>query len=96
MSTKQKLQFRLHKETEFPQDLIDGIPSSGPADEFIDQAMSSYHVDCSLDDSIKYLKTFGVWSIDELQDLDANISRLLWTALLDCKEQNTNYWYMGE
>jgi ABC-type enterochelin transport system permease subunit len=49
----------------------------------------------SLEDSIKYLQTLGAWEDTELQDLEENKMRLLWIAILDCKENNTQYWYMG-
>ena len=92
----QKIIFKLHKETEFSQDLIDDAPRQGPFDDYAEWILSTFDVQVSLDDSIKYLKTLGAWSLDELQDLETNKARLLWIALLDCKDQETNFWYMGE
>jgi hypothetical protein len=93
---KQTLEFRINCETEFPMDLIDDAPTSGQFDEFAKYIIETYNVDVSLDDSIKYLKGFGAWDLEELQDLDNNKVKILWIALLDCKENDTNIWYMGE
>jgi hypothetical protein len=93
---KTQIIFKLHDETELPQEIIDDAPSSGRFDEFADYILKTYDVQCSLEDSIKYLKTLGAWELDELQDIDLNLSRLLWISILDCKENETQYWYMGD
>jgi hypothetical protein len=90
------LEFKLHHEIEFPQDLIDKTPSQGPFDSYAEYVLGAYDVQVSLDDSIAYLKCIGAWDLRELQDLELNKGRLVWIALLDCKENETNYWYMGE
>ena len=92
---KTKIKFKLHAETELPQDLIDDAPSQGPFDDYAEWIVSKYDVEVSLEDSIQYLKSFGAWDIKELQDLETNIQRILWISILDCKENNTNYFNMG-
>lgn len=94
--SKQVIQFKLHGETEFEQSLIDDAPQSGPFDEYADWILQTYDVRVSLTDSIKLLKPYGAWDDSELQDLETNKARLLWVAILDCKEQNTNFYYGGE
>lgn len=89
------LTFKLNEETEFPQDLIDDAPSQGPFDEYAEYIIENFHIEMSLEDSIKFLKEYGAWDNEELQDLDRNIERVLWLSILDCKENNTNYFYMG-
>lgn len=88
--------FKLHNETEFPQSMVDDAPLQGPFDDYADCILSSYNVEVSLSDSIKYLKGVGAWDTEELQDLETNKARLLWLALLDCNENETNLFYMGE
>lgn len=90
------LKFKLHSEIEFPQDLVDGAPTQGPFDSYADEILQDFHVEVSLADSIKYLKSTGGWEASELQDLETNKARLLWLALLDCKENESTFWYMGE
>jgi hypothetical protein len=90
------LKFELKQETFIPQELIDDSPSSGPFDSYADYLLETHRVDVSLDDSIAFLSKYGAWSEDELQDLEANRARILWLAIGDCKEQGTNYFYMGE
>lgn len=92
---KTKITFKLHAEVELPDDFINSVPMSGPADNAVSELREVYDVECSLDDSKEYLKTYGAWSDEELSDLDSNIDRLIWIACLDCQEQKTNYWYMG-
>lgn len=91
-----KLIFKLHHEIEFPQGLVDCAPLQGPFDNYAAQILEQYDVRVSLKDSITYLKRLGAWDDSDLQDLELNKARLLWVALLDCKENEVNYWYMGE
>jgi hypothetical protein len=87
---------KLNKETELPQNLIDDAPKQGSFDAYAEYILDTYDIDVSLQDSIAYLKRFGAWESDELQDLETNKARLMWIACLDCKEQKTTDWYMGE
>lgn len=91
-----KITYQLHRETEIPSELIQDAPSTGPFDEYADYILSRYHVDVTLEDSIAYLKRIGAWQADELQDLELNKAKLLWISILDCKEQQTTYWHMGD
>jgi len=93
---KEKLVFKYGEEIELPQDIIDDAPSQGAFDDYADYLVNRFDVRCSLKDSIKYLKRYGAWDLDELQDIELNVKRIFWTACLDCKENNTNYFYMGE
>lgn len=90
------ISFKLHGETELPQSVIDAVPQSGAADSAISELMRLHSIDVSLSDSIKYLRSYGAWDDSELQDLEANKARILWLAALDCKEQGTTFFYMGE
>ncbi len=93
---KEIISFKINSETEIPQDVIDDAPRTGPFDEYADYLYETFEVECSLADSIKYLKSTGAWEKSELQDLELNIKRVLWLAVMDCKENKTNYFYMGE
>lgn len=90
------LKFKLNNETYIPKSIWSCVPQSGPADAAIADLRTIVHVEVSLEDSQKYLRTTGTWELEELLDLDCNIDRLLWLACLDCRENKTNYWYMGE
>ena len=89
------IKFELNRETELPQDMIDDAPSTGPFDDYADYLLDHYDIEVSLADSIAYLKEFGAWDNNELQELELNKARILWQACLNCKEENTNYFYMG-
>ena len=93
---KETIVYKLNQEVELPQDFIDSIPSQGRADDAVKDIQESYSVECDETDLIKYLKSTGGWDESELQDHDSNIDRLIWISCLDCQEQNTTYWYMGE
>lgn len=90
------IHFKLNQEVEFDQELIDDAPKQGRFDECAEYLLESFDVQVDLKESVKYLKSTGGWTSDELQDLELNKARLLWLALLDCKEQGTTFWYMGE
>ena len=93
----QVLKFKLHGETEFPQDLIDDAPSQGQFDDYAEYVLETYDVQVTLDDAIRYLSGYGAWEDKELRDdIELTKARLLWLSILDCKENNTNYFYMGE
>jgi hypothetical protein len=89
------IHFKLNQEMEFDQELIDDAPNQGRFDEYAEYLLSSFDVQVDLNESVKYLRSTGGWEDSELQDIELNKARLLWIALLDCKEQSTNYWYMG-
>lgn len=84
--------------TEFPQDWIDSIPKQGAADTAISQIMMHNTVRCNRVAAIRYLANIGFDEPEELeQETDETLtSRVLWIALLDCRENDTNEWYMGE
>lgn len=84
--------------TEFPQEWIDSIPKQGAADTAISQIMLHNTVKCNRTAAIRYLANIGFDESEELeQESDETlISRVLWIALLDCRENDTNEWYMGE
>lgn len=88
--------FKLHRETKLPRQVIKDAPSQGAFDDYAESLLESYNIDVSLEDSQTYLKRLGAWEEHELQDLELNKRRLLWIACLDCKEEKTQYWYMGD
>jgi len=89
------IEFKLNEETELPQEIIDDAPSCGPFDEYAEYLLKNYNIVITLEDSIDFLKDYGAWEKDELQDLETNKARILWLACINCKENNTNYFYMG-
>jgi hypothetical protein len=91
-----KITFKLNQEVFIPKSVIRDAPEQGRFDEYAEWILENYRVEVSLEDSIKCLKGYGAWNESELQDLNANKSRLLWIACLDCKENKTCFWYMGE
>ena len=84
--------------TEFPQDWIDSIPKQGAADTAISQIMMYNTVKCNRKAAINYLAGIGFDDFEELEQEDDETltSRVLWIALLDCRENETTEWYMGE
>jgi len=93
---KTRIVFKIHTETELPQNFIDSMPRQGQADETCETLLKEYDIDVSLEDSTKYLKSLGAWDNEELTDLELNKMRLIWIACLDCQENETNRFYMGE
>ena len=84
--------------TEFPTDWIESLPRWGSCDTAISQIMMFNTVKCDRAAAIRYLAGIGYDEPDELeQENDEElISRVLWIALLDCRENETTEWYMGE
>ena len=93
---REVLVFAYGQETELPQDIIDEAPKMGPFDAYGAGIMQRFDIQVSQEDAVKYLRSLGAWSVDELLCLEVNKERLLWIAVMDCKENKTNYWYMGE
>jgi hypothetical protein len=93
-----KLTIKPNDFTEFPQDWIDSIPKQGAADTAIAEIMMFNTVRCNRAAAINYLVGIGFDEPEELkQESDERLtSRVLWIALLDCKENDTTEWYMGE
>lgn len=95
MRKRKTIKFELNKETKLPKVVIEAIPQSGAADDAVRDLRREYNFECSLQDSIEFLKRYGAWNNEELQDLDDNIDRIIWLACLDCRENNTTWFYMG-
>ena len=83
--------------TEFPTDWIESLPSWGACDTAISEIMMSNTVKCDREAAINYLAEIGYDEREELeQKSDESLtSRVLWIALLDCRENETTEWYMG-
>ena len=92
---KTVLIFNLNDGIDLPQDFIDSVPSSGPADESVSDLRLAYDVQCSESDLVQFLKSYGAWEAEELTDHDENINRLIWLSCLDCQESSSTYFYMG-
>jgi hypothetical protein len=92
-----KLTINFNDFTEFPQDWIDSIPKQGAADTAISQIMMYNTVKCDRDGAINYLAGIGFDDSEELQqESDETLtSRILWIALLDCRENEINEAYLG-
>lgn len=84
--------------TEFPQDWIESLPKYGACDTAISQIMLHNTVRCNRVEAISFLTNIGYDEPEELaQESDETLtSRVLWIALLDCRENDTTEWYMGE
>lgn len=92
---RQQIVFKLHSDVELPQDLIDGVPMSGRADDSVSDLRDAYDIQCDPTELRIFLKSYGAWSEQDLADHEANLDRLVWLACLDCQEQETTYFYMG-
>lgn len=90
------IEFKLNDFTTLPQDVIDSVPMSGPADSAVADLREAYDFQCTLQDSIKFLSSYGAWEPEELQDLDSNLDRIVWLAALDCRENDSTEFYMGD
>jgi hypothetical protein len=84
--------FKMYSETIIPQEWMDYVPESGPADYAVECLRERYKVVVNKVKLKEYLKQFG---FDALEDHEDNIDRLIWMATLDCKENETNVFYMG-
>jgi hypothetical protein len=87
--------YTLHGKTKLPKKFINAIPRSGQADSSVADLRTMYNVECNPSHLVEYLKSYGSWGDSELQNHDDNIDRLIWLSCLDCQENNTNYFYMG-
>jgi len=95
VQNKPVIKLALNIEVEYPQELIDGAPKSGPFDDYAEYICESY--DVQADASIKeFLQDYGAWGSDELNDHEQNIKRVLWVTILNCKEEKTNFAYIGK
>lgn len=92
----QTIKFKLNSEIKLPRKVIKEAPGQGKFDDYADYLLDTYNVEVTLQESIAYLKTYGAWDDSELSDLDDNKRRLLWLACLDCQDNDTNYFYMGD
>lgn len=99
MKTKLKrkpvIQFKYNDYTKIPDEIIEEAPSEGPFDDYATYLIGAYDIDATIEETKKYLRSLGAWSQDELNDHYLNLQRLLWVSIQDCKENNTNFWYMG-
>ncbi len=93
---KQVIKFILYQETRLPKEVVADAPRRGRFDDYAEYLLAAYDIQVTLSDSIRYLQHVGAWEDSELQDLDTNKARLLWLACMDCKENNTHYFYMGD
>jgi len=89
------IEFKANNQTYIPWEILEDAPTSGPFDDHADWILSAFDVQCNEKELIDYLLTFGAWNNEELQDHDTNLGRLVWNAVLDCVENNTQYYYMG-
>ena len=92
---KQTLHFKVNSEIKLPQDFIDSVPSQGAVDSAVEELCADFNIECLEQNTIEYLKSTGGWTLDELQDHETNLKRLVWIACLDCQENETTYFYMG-
>lgn len=75
---------------------IDCVPQSGAADDAIAHLRTLPEISEQLNslnsETVrKELREYGAWDETELADHNANLSRLLWIAVCDCREQPE--WY---
>lgn len=60
---------------------------SGQQDSNVDYIMDNYHITGNEQDCQNYLKGYGAWEEDELQDHTENLRRLVWLTGADLCEQ---------
>lgn len=87
--------FKLHEFTELPEDMIWTLPKYGPCDQAIDHLMHTNKISCSRQDAICFLKSYGL-DLDPEDSTYELISKVLWIAIMDCRENQTTQFYMGE
>lgn len=89
--------FEQHNEVELPQEIVDRAPSKGAFDSYADWILENYDVQFKRHEALDYLLSVGIDDNSEnLKDDDSMKKALLWLACLDCKENKTNIWYMGD
>ena len=78
----------------FPAAMVADCTAPGQdADPMIRRWLRTKPFDADPDKARAYLKGFGAWDEEELQDHEANIRRLVWLACCDISEQGR--WYFG-
>jgi hypothetical protein len=97
VENKKNITLKHNNEVYFEDEVINEAPSSGAFDDYADYLLDCvYNVETTLEDTIKILEPFGAWENEDLQDLEDNIKRILWIGILYCKEEKTNWCYLGE
>lgn len=75
--------------TDLPQDCVDDIAQSGPADEAVAYWRKRLDLStASVEGTKSYLQATGAWDETELQDHETNLDRLLWLLAWDQAERN--------
>lgn len=92
-----KITFKANSYVTLPQDWIDSLPKWGSCDTAISQIMMFNIITCDRDEAIDYLTHVGFDEPDALNEEsdDTLMSRVLWIALLDCRENQSTEWYLG-
>ena len=92
-----KLTIKPNGVTELPQDWIDSLPSWGACDNAMAEIMEWNKVNCDRFAAIQYLVDIGYAEREDLESEDdyTLTQRVLWIALLDCRENKSTEWYMG-
>ena len=92
-----KINFKADSFVTLPQEWIDSLPRWGSCDTAISEIMMFNTITCDRDEAIDYLTHVGFDEPDTLNDesSDTLVSRVLWIALLDCRENQSTNWYFG-
>ena len=92
-----KLTIKHNDFTELPQHWIDSLPSWGACDNAMAEIMEWNTVECDRSAAIQYLVDIGFAEREDLEQEDdyTLTQRVLWVALLDCRDNESTNWYMG-
>lgn len=79
------------------QDDVDSVPSSGSADDAIAALrkiprIKNQLLAADMNQVRAHLETYGAWDRVELMEYDDNLSRWLWLAICDIRENPDDYY----
>ena len=60
---------------------------SGPADDAVQYVLDNFNIVGNIEDCADYLRAYGAWEDDELEDHQENLNRLVWLTGCDLEEQ---------
>jgi len=70
---------------------LKGCGGQGDASSAVDYIMDNYQITGNEQDCQNYLKGYGAWENDDLQDHNENLRRLVWLAGCSLNEENEAY-----
>lgn len=83
--------YEVYTRDDFPEGCIEDCSHSGQCIDDVKFWVKELELDADNDEMKEYLKRFGAWDDEELEDKEDNLERMLWIICNDIKEQDEAY-----